>query len=81
MEAVDVAPTLWRLRAIKSELEVDKLREAARITMEGYRAGFDAVREGMTEKELAAVICSKWLELGATTPFNLNLAATLSRAV
>ena len=76
MEAVDVALTLWRLRAIKSELEVDKLREAARITMEGYSAGFDAMREGMTEKELAAVLGSKWLELGATTPFNLNLAAT-----
>ena len=62
---VDMAPSLWRLRSVKSELEIAKLKRAAEITLEGYRTGFEAVREGMTEKELAAIICSRWLELGA----------------
>jgi Xaa-Pro aminopeptidase len=44
--------------------------------MEGYAVGIDSIRDGMTEKELAAVIESKWLELGSSTPLNLNLAAT-----
>lgn len=62
---VDFAPALWRLRSIKSELEIARLKKAAEITLEGYREGFEAMREGMTEKELAAIICSRWLELGA----------------
>ena len=65
MDLVDFAPSLWRLRSIKSHLEVEKLAQAADITLEGYRKGFRLLREGMTEKELAAIICSRWLELGA----------------
>jgi len=63
--AVDFTAALWRLRSIKSEAEVECLRKAAGITLEGYGHAFAMVKEGMTEKELAAIICSKWLELGA----------------
>ena len=76
MEPEDITAALWRLRGIKSEREIQKLREAARITLQGYSAGFDAMREGMTEKELAAVIGARWLELGASTAGALNLAAS-----
>ena len=75
MEVEDVSGALWRLRSIKSEREIEKLRKAAEITLQGYGTGFDAMREGMTEKELAAVIGSKWLELGASSTGSLFLAA------
>ncbi len=64
-EIVDFAPSLWRLRSVKSEPEIERLREAARITMEGYRTAFPLMAEGMTEKQLASIIYAKWFELGA----------------
>jgi Xaa-Pro aminopeptidase len=75
MEVEDISTALWRLRSIKSEREIEKLRKAAKITLQGYGTGFDAMREGMTEKELAAVIGAKWLELGASSTGSLFLAA------
>jgi Xaa-Pro aminopeptidase len=63
---VDFSSSLWTLRSIKSELEIGKLRRAAEITLKGYGAGFERLREGMTERELWACICAKWFELGAT---------------
>ena len=55
--------------------EIEKLRKTAEITLKGYGTGFNAMREKMTEKELAYVISTKWLELGASTTGTLFLAA------
>lgn len=75
MEVEDISGALWRLRSVKSQREIEKLRKAAEITLRGYGSGFDAMKEGMTEKELAALIRSQWLELGASTVGSLFLAA------
>ena len=60
----EFASWLWRLRSIKSDLEMEKMKKAADITTEGYRRGFDLKSDGMTEKDSAAIMCSRWLEVG-----------------
>ena len=72
----DCAEILWRLRSIKSDREIQKLRTAAEITLEGYRHGLEAARDGMTERELANIIRARWFELGATGPGYLFVSAT-----
>lgn len=62
---VDFTSSLWHLRSIKSGLEIDKLKKSAEITLDGYQKGFKSMCNGITEKELSAVISSRWLELGA----------------
>ena len=51
-----------KVRAIKSERETEYIRRACDITCKGYEAGLKQVHEGMTEKELAHIICSVMLE-------------------
>lgn len=75
MEQEDISDILWRLRSIKSVLEIEKLKKTAEITLKGYEAGFNKMRERMTEKELSYIVSSKWLELGASTVGTLFLAA------
>ena len=76
MQIVDCAETLWTLRSVKSDREIDKLRKAAQITLAGYRCGMDAAKDGMTERELANIIQARWFELGATGPGYLFVSAT-----
>ena len=73
---VNFTPSLWRLRSIKSNPEIEKITQAAKITMEGYKKGFDSIRPDMTDKELAAIICSRWLELGADSIGFIGIAST-----
>lgn len=50
----DASPLLRRVRMLKSELEIAEIRRAADQTDRIYRAAREALREGMTELELAA---------------------------
>jgi len=59
---MDASDILWQLRMIKSPLEIDALRKACAATSTGFEAGFDAMRFGMTEKELAGVMFAKMAE-------------------
>ncbi|MCH8222950.1 MAG: aminopeptidase P family protein [Chloroflexi bacterium] len=43
-------------RLIKSEAELDQMRSAAAVSAAGMQAGLDAIREGVTERELAAEV-------------------------
>lgn len=45
---------LKQIRIIKSEAEIGFLRESARITAEGLKAGVAAVRPGVTDNDIAA---------------------------
>lgn len=60
----DCGQIMWPLRSIKSEEEVRRLREGARISCLGIRAGFEAIREGVSELEIANVMASAMHELG-----------------
>ena len=54
-----------RLRAVKDADEVEALREAARVTGQVMRAAREAVRPGLSERELAASIRVLLLEHGS----------------
>ncbi|MCA9607324.1 MAG: aminopeptidase P family protein, partial [Myxococcales bacterium] len=55
-------------RLIKSPIEIEVMRRAARAGEIGMRAGLDAVCEGVNENELAAVICAAMFEAGSEYP-------------
>lgn len=61
---VDTLPVMSPLRQIKSEAEIEVLRKACETSMAAWKAGLEALHEGMSEKELAAVIGSTILEKG-----------------
>jgi len=63
---VDASDMLWRLRSIKSDSEIAKIREAARITCDSFRELYRILRAGVTERELAQHVQSYWFEHGAT---------------
>jgi Xaa-Pro dipeptidase len=75
---VDAAMPLWAARAIKSGEEVERLREATRLSQVGYLAAFDGLRPGTTEAELTRIAARAMLEAGALpspTPMTLIFLA------
>jgi len=63
---VDASDLLWELRGVKSPAEVARLREACRISCLGVRAGFEALREGLSERDIANKMYATMFELGAS---------------
>jgi Xaa-Pro aminopeptidase len=53
---VDAADLLWDLRKIKSPREIEVMRRVCAATTKAFEVGFAAMREGMTEKELAGIM-------------------------
>ncbi len=48
-------PMIWKLRIIKSQAEIDLIREAARIAVKAHKEMLKTVRVGMSEAEVAAL--------------------------
>ena len=63
VEWVTCAGSLAQVRMVKSPLEIGKLRTAVDITVQAFRAGMEALKEGMSEKELAHVVASEMIRL------------------
>ena len=61
--------TVSALRAEKEDTEYRALKASALINDRAVMAGFDALREGMTEKDVAAVIADHYASEGAKTEF------------
>lgn len=64
----DVSPHLWALRVLKSDWEVERLREAGRVNGAAFdilRRGF---RPGMTERDLFALWAAAVMAAGADSP-------------
>jgi Xaa-Pro aminopeptidase len=55
VEVRDCSPLVWDLRKVKSPAEMEVLRRAARIGVDGHRALIGSARPGVTEKALEAV--------------------------
>lgn len=55
VEVVDIGPATGAIRAVKSPYEVDLIREAAHVADATYRQVLAALKEGLTELELAIV--------------------------
>ena len=51
----DCSPEIWKLRKIKSEAEIDVLRESSRLGVEAHKAVMQKTKPGITELELAAL--------------------------
>ncbi len=56
MKVVDGADALWKVRMIKSPAEVEAIRQACAATSRAFATGFKAIREGMTERQLAGIL-------------------------
>jgi Xaa-Pro aminopeptidase len=76
-----------QLRAVKERPELDKLRKAAELGSLGHDAAVAALREGMTERQVAAVAERYWLDAGGEdtafstiVAFGPNTAAPHHRA-
>lgn len=63
--------TLGELRMRKSPAEIEALKENALINDRAFKAGFAALRSGMTEVELGDVIRSHQMDLGARPEFTI----------
>ena len=63
---IDGGPAIWATRKIKSPAEHAYMRKATEITAHGMRASMDALKPGMSEREVAAVMMAEWFRLGAT---------------
>jgi Xaa-Pro dipeptidase len=55
-EMADASTVLRRVRAHKSDWEIEQIREAARVAHTGVEAAREHLREGITEIELAAQV-------------------------
>ena len=77
----DCGPVVWPGRSIKSDEEVRRLRESVRISCLGIKAGFEALREGMSERELVNVMCAKMFEEGGSEIKFTSLYAGPDRAL
>lgn len=69
IEFPDASDLLWELRLIKTQAEIECLKKAADITSEAFRRTFAEAKEGMREKEVAALFSSHMALLGADIPF------------
>lgn len=63
---VDVVPVVAATRMIKSPFELDLITQAVEITDAALQAGWSAAKPDMSEREIATVIATKALALGAT---------------
>jgi len=62
---VDSTDVMKQVRKVKSAREIEKIKTACNITCRAFGAGMDAIREGMSEKELAHIIV---LEMARLSP-------------
>jgi len=76
----DPGAVLGEMRLIKDRAELERLRVAARINVEGHRAAMCAARPGVAEWELEAHLESAWRVRGAGGPAYPSIVATGSNA-
>ena len=65
-DPADASRLLSAVRMLKSPAEIERIRRSVSAATAGYRAGLQAARAGMTEKELVAIIGSAMYASGTT---------------
>jgi Xaa-Pro aminopeptidase len=66
VEVVDASDAIWALRMVKSPAEIEIMRKVCIDTCDAFQVGFEAMRGGMTERELAGII---FAEMATRTGF------------
>jgi Xaa-Pro aminopeptidase len=77
----DCGDVIWPVRSVKSEEEVRRLRESIRITCLGIQAGFEAIRDGVSERDIANVMSAEMHSKGGSEIRFLALYAGPDRAL
>ena len=77
---IDPSPILSELRLIKNEMELQCIRHATEITVAGHVAAMKAVRPGMYEYDLEALVESTFRMNGAGGPAFPTIVASGSNA-
>ena len=62
---VDATDAIWEIRSVKSDLEAEALKTACDISGAGIEEGFKALKPGLTERQLYAVIAATYYREGA----------------
>lgn len=78
-EIVDFSDQLWEMRAVKSPLEIERMREASRINSRAIEKCFQQIVPGMTEDELFRRITAEYYLAGAERTMPLGLRAGAER--
>ncbi len=68
VEWADCSGIVEQGRLVKSQLELERIAEAARTTEAGMRAGIDAVRAGASEDDVAAELFGAMIRAGSEWP-------------
>jgi Xaa-Pro aminopeptidase len=68
LDITNAIPQLTRIRAVKSQAELDRIRRAGYISAIGHREAMRAAADGMNEFEIRAVLEYTFLRNGATGP-------------
>jgi Xaa-Pro dipeptidase len=76
---VDVGPVMWNLRQIKSALEVECIRKACDATTKAFERGFAAIKPGMTERELGAILIAEMALQTGEMPGFINIRSGPSK--
>jgi len=78
-EIADVSNAVWKIRGIKSALEIERIKKCCEINIKGIEKGFKSVYEGMTELEVYRNILQEYFRLGAEHTLPLGLRAGKER--
>lgn len=78
-EIADASDSVWKVRGVKSALEIERIRKCCEINIKGIEKGFDSVVEGMTELEVYRNILQEYFRLGAEHTLPLGLRAGKER--
>jgi len=65
IDFVDASDLIWQLRMVKSNAEVERVRQAAQITARSLKHNLPLVEQGMTEREISSAIAQDLLKNGA----------------
>jgi len=72
---VDCCALMWRVRSVKSEGEIDRIRKACEIVTKAIPDAFSIIKEGITEREIARKIVISFMENGADRPYFFPIKA------
>jgi Xaa-Pro aminopeptidase len=71
VDFVDASDLIWGLRAVKSEAEVELIRDACEVTIEAYDRTFDDVAAGDSEADVQSTMARHVLKLGGSDPWTV----------
>ena len=78
-DIADASDVIWKVRGVKSALEIERIRKCCEINIKGIEKGFESVCEGMTELEVYRNILQEYYRLGAEHILPLGLRAGKER--